>query len=270
MTKIKDRVLRTQDMTEEFMEKWSKTFGRMEIVESMEDKAMTKEEFDKKYVGEKIVVSCKTKDLAKQFLILADAFGYRWWTNRRYIDSWCFRSHTPDVHYWLYDGTHCGSQDVISCDLKIVEFENFNYVDLNSKIEELDEQIKAISKVLESYKPPKIEIGIRTEDFVKNVQSIQIIPIEEAYKIEAKTESMDEVLVDIVKEKIGDLHQEIEAFQMTIDEFREKIGNNLEKIEMLEEIIEDCEDSSRCEEYEKENCGSVGDFNTDNYWRSPY
>lgn len=37
---------------------------------------MTKEEFDKKYVGKKLAVHCPTKGLANEFLKLADSFGH--------------------------------------------------------------------------------------------------------------------------------------------------------------------------------------------------
>ena len=40
---------------------------------------LTKEEFDKLYVGKNIAVHCPTEEVANEFLALADSFGYRYW-----------------------------------------------------------------------------------------------------------------------------------------------------------------------------------------------
>lgn len=42
------------------------------------NKAITKEEFDEKYVGSNLAVNCKTFELSQEFRELADKFGYEW------------------------------------------------------------------------------------------------------------------------------------------------------------------------------------------------
>ena len=57
---------------------------------------MNKQEFDEKYVGENIVVHCKTEELANELLKLANSFGYtkRDWENNMYYifeSETCYR-----------------------------------------------------------------------------------------------------------------------------------------------------------------------------------
>lgn len=47
---------------------------------------MTKEQFDKLYVGDNTVVNCPTDETRKEFLKLADSFGYLWITGKRYTE----------------------------------------------------------------------------------------------------------------------------------------------------------------------------------------
>ena len=67
---------------------------------------MTKEEFDSRYVRNKKVVLCNTKEKAKSFTGLAHSFGYRWSNGESYLtDDWDkFKESTC---YRIYDGTVC-------------------------------------------------------------------------------------------------------------------------------------------------------------------
>ena len=47
---------------------------------------MSKEEFDKLYVGENLVVNCRTEELANEFLALANSFGYKWFSGKSYVE----------------------------------------------------------------------------------------------------------------------------------------------------------------------------------------
>jgi len=64
---------------------------------------LTKEQFDKMYVGERILVRFETKELAREFLALADRFGHTWVTGRNYLfDN---RWESGNTCYNIFEGT---------------------------------------------------------------------------------------------------------------------------------------------------------------------
>ena len=91
---------------------------------------MTKEQFDKKYVGENIRVHCKTKELNDEFLELANSFGYvvgsAWdW----YEDNMCY-----NAKY----GSCCSLRRCLDNKCDVVEFKSSE----ESKVENLRHLLK--------------------------------------------------------------------------------------------------------------------------------
>lgn len=83
---------------------------------------MNKEQFDKKYVGEKLVVWCKTEELANKFLRLANKFGYEWRDGEKYIDNNQWDSCEWSTCYNLYTGMFCNKGYYETDDFTIIEF----------------------------------------------------------------------------------------------------------------------------------------------------
>lgn len=67
---------------------------------------LTKEQFDKLYVGENLAVHCNTEDKANEFLELADMFGYKWYTGKRYTKFNQWSSHKVNTCYRLHSGDY--------------------------------------------------------------------------------------------------------------------------------------------------------------------
>lgn len=65
---------------------------------------MNKEDFDNKYVGKELSVRCKTEDLANEFLILADSFGYKWRNGCSYLFSNCWNIFEEYTCYRIFNG----------------------------------------------------------------------------------------------------------------------------------------------------------------------
>lgn len=68
---------------------------------------MTKQEFNRLYVGENITVYCKTEELANEFLDLADDFGYKWCTGKSYLAENCWKKYKHNTVYDLMIGEFC-------------------------------------------------------------------------------------------------------------------------------------------------------------------
>jgi len=86
---------------------------------------MNKKEFDNKYVGEGVVVNCKTEKLANQFLKLADKFGYKWCTDETYIRANRFEEYKNKTCYNLNYGTYCSINYSKEMNYNIIEFNGF-------------------------------------------------------------------------------------------------------------------------------------------------
>jgi len=82
---------------------------------------MIKKEFDKKYVGEKIVVRCKTEKLAIEFLMLAEGFGHSWGDGTKYSEESYWDIFKEKTAYYLYVGTY-GTYDYGFSNCKIIEY----------------------------------------------------------------------------------------------------------------------------------------------------
>ena len=92
---------------------------------------MTKEEFINKYVGyidrkSPITVHCKTKELAKEFLNVAEYFGYRWNNGALYSSRNEWDDFKENTAYQLYYGTYSDVYDTGVIGNNLVEFKGFN------------------------------------------------------------------------------------------------------------------------------------------------
>lgn len=83
---------------------------------------MTKEQFDKKYVGEELVVNCRTKELAKECLKLAHRFKYKWRTNESYVETSYWNGYRENNCYSFCNGTYRDKSYFVNKGYKIVEF----------------------------------------------------------------------------------------------------------------------------------------------------
>jgi len=86
---------------------------------------MTKEEFNKKYVGERIVVHCKTEELADELLKRANEFGYQWNSKKKFIDINGWHIEKENTCYRFYNGKYATLQFYKSQNYKIIEFNGF-------------------------------------------------------------------------------------------------------------------------------------------------
>lgn len=154
---------------------------------------MTKEQFDLKYRGEKVVVHCDTEEKAKALLKLAKSFGYKWeggndleeisrWENCK--ENTCYRFYDTDViispkKYYKENG------------YKIVEFE-------------LDEP----SPMKESFK-----IGDEVTDMLLGID-VKIVDIKPFYLLEDYGYYVNETrikkpLKKITKEQLAEMGYEV-------------------------------------------------------------
>lgn len=67
---------------------------------------MNKMEFDKKYVGKKLVVWCKTEELADRFLKLAREFGYKWCNGKKYSELTRWEEYEESTCYYIANGEY--------------------------------------------------------------------------------------------------------------------------------------------------------------------
>ena len=87
---------------------------------------MTKEQFDSLYYGK--AVHCDTEEKAKEFLALADSFGYKWFGYVRAIGFTNWQIFKDDTHYLIksvWHGTYIefGRGDYyLKYDIDCVEF----------------------------------------------------------------------------------------------------------------------------------------------------
>jgi len=98
---------------------------------------MNKKQFDKRYVGKKIVVNCKTEDLANQFLKLADKFGYKWRNGKSYTDVNYYNMYEKDTCYNINGGIYGAIDYCKDNNYKIIEFSDLYNATLNSNIIEI-------------------------------------------------------------------------------------------------------------------------------------
>lgn len=84
---------------------------------------MTKKEFDEKYVGNKLVVHCKTEELANEFLKLADGFGYKWCNGHCYVGENSYQSYGENTCYSIDSGEYARKAFWVEIGYDVVEFE---------------------------------------------------------------------------------------------------------------------------------------------------
>jgi len=87
---------------------------------------MLKEEFDNKYVSKKVVVNCKTEELANQFLKMADKFGYKWCSVQSYIGNNRWERYKDKTCYEINISSYCGIDYYKDANYKIIEFNGFD------------------------------------------------------------------------------------------------------------------------------------------------
>lgn len=78
---------------------------------------MTKEVFDSLYLGR--AIHCDTEEKAKEFLVLADSVGYRWFGDVRATEFTKWEKFKDDTHYFIksfWEGIYieCGDSDYYS------------------------------------------------------------------------------------------------------------------------------------------------------------
>lgn len=83
---------------------------------------MTKQDFDELYVGEKLVVNCRSEEEANEFLKLADSFGYKWRNEDSYLYTNNWDTYEEDTCYHIYDGTYTSLDYFTKYNYKIVEY----------------------------------------------------------------------------------------------------------------------------------------------------
>lgn len=82
-------------------------------------KDITRDEFEKKYVKDITVIYCPTKELAEEFLTIADKFGYRWWMGIRYVDGTIYE---PNCCYDIKEGYFASKEYYLKKGYDVVEF----------------------------------------------------------------------------------------------------------------------------------------------------
>lgn len=86
---------------------------------------MNKKMFDWMYVGENLVVNCKTRELTREFLNLAHDFGYRWKNSDEYGGKYgysLYNDYKDKTCHSLYKGEYADLDFYIRQGRKIVEF----------------------------------------------------------------------------------------------------------------------------------------------------
>jgi len=93
---------------------------------------MTKEQFDKKYAGEGLVVHCDTKEKAIEFLNLAHSFGYSWCDGESYVKWTYWGEYNDQMCYCISRGSYSPLHHYKSIGFTIVKFgkQNFTKDDL--------------------------------------------------------------------------------------------------------------------------------------------
>lgn len=93
-------------------------------------KEITKENFDKLFVSEKMVVLCKTEDLAKELLLRADALWYDWGrgSGMRYPDFTNWETYKENTCYYIHRGEYGSKEYYEGLGFKIVEFTGFKNI----------------------------------------------------------------------------------------------------------------------------------------------
>lgn len=121
---------------------------------------MTKEEFDKKYVGKKLAVHCPTKGLANEFLKLADSFGYMCWSGKSYLKEDYHWNYEEETCYCVFIGEYSNLRYYENFGYKIIPFESLSksqtikndvlYDILIGKMAELEEDIETLQGIIDS------------------------------------------------------------------------------------------------------------------------
>lgn len=84
---------------------------------------MTKEQFDKLYVGNEIAVHCDTKKKAIKFLELANNFGYKWNSGDSLREKANYDRYREETCYTLPMGQFCTEEFYKQKNYKIVKFQ---------------------------------------------------------------------------------------------------------------------------------------------------
>ena len=114
---------------------------------------MTKEEFDKKYVDDRVVVNCKTEEEATDFLRMAHHFGYKWESGKSFLHETYFDTYGENTCYIISDGLFSEKQYYEESNKKIVEFsyDDVGVVETYISNERYNELLEA-EKTLDSIK----------------------------------------------------------------------------------------------------------------------
>ena len=83
---------------------------------------MTKKEFDKKYVDNRVVVNCKTEEEATDFLRMAHHFGYKWESGKSFLQETYFDTYGENTCYSILEGLYSEKRLYEETNRKIIEF----------------------------------------------------------------------------------------------------------------------------------------------------
>lgn len=99
---------------------------------------MNKQEFDRLYVGEglPVAVHCDTREKAKEFLKLADSFGYKWTDGISYLESTGWSYYEVDSAYVISSGQCLSLGYVNSNGYNVVEYPASTKYDIEDTITE--------------------------------------------------------------------------------------------------------------------------------------
>lgn len=122
---------------------------------------MNKQEFDEKYVGKELAVHCPTKGLAKDFLKLADSFGYKWrGSGESYLKENYYWNYEEETCYYVFAGEYSDLKYYESLGYKTISFEPISksstikndvlYDILIGKMAELEEDIETLQGIIDS------------------------------------------------------------------------------------------------------------------------
>lgn len=161
------------------------------------NKAITKEEFDEKYVGSNLVVNCKTFELSQEFRELADKFGYEWCTGASYIDVDEWFDYKDKTCYELYQGMYSPKSDYKKHGYDIIEFNG---------IKEHRKEKSNIFKVIISLVGEEGEFNLIM--FEENIQKSLRVLVDQKYK-DVFFEMLDKSVLYTKKEHIKYVRTEV-------------------------------------------------------------
>ena len=185
---------------------------------------MTKEQFDSLYYGK--AVHCDTEEKAKEFLALAESFGYKWFKEESATKYTKWQIFKDDTHYFVKEFWHGiniehGPSDYfLKYDIDCVEF-----IPQSQKLKVGDRvRVKNTSKII----PINGKFGV-----IEMVNPLSLIH----YAEKVDGESCVWVLTENELEKVNDPKAKVETTETLIDEIKAKwseiniLLNRLEKKE---------------------------------------